>query len=357
MRVLVVGAGAIGGYFGGRLLEAGRDVTLLVRPRRAAELARTGLVIRSQFGDIDIPVPPMVTADTLREPFDMVLLSCKAYDLDDAISSFAPAVGPGTAILPLLNGMRHLDVIEQRFGAGAALGGQCLISTVMDEQGRIIHLNDTHQLSFGERDGTRSERAAAIKTGFDGARFEARLSDNILQEMWEKWVFISTGAGITCLMRASIGDIVAAGGVDLTVALLDECTAIAADQGFAPRAAAQERSHTMFTTPGSPLTASMLRDVERGNRTELEHVPGDLMRRGKAKSTSFSTPPMSTSRPTKRAGRVRPAPQRPPDQVKRRKSNAARSHRPSRRQIRGISHRRRRRRVHRHDQGAERPEG
>jgi 2-dehydropantoate 2-reductase len=285
MRTLVVGAGAIGGYFGGRLLEAGRDVTFLVRPRRAAQLAQAGLVIKSPAGDFHRQNPPTVQTEQLRASFDLVLLTCKAYDLDDAITSFAPAVGPGTAILPLLNGMRHLDVIEQRFGAGVALGGQCLISTVMDEQGRIIHLNDTHLLSFGERDGTRSERAAAIKTGFDGARFEARLSDSILQEMWEKWVFIATGAGITCLMRASIGDIVAAGGVDLTIALLDQCTAIAADQGFAPRAAAQERSRTMFTTPGSPLTASMLRDIEQCKRTEVEHVLGDLMRRGKAKST------------------------------------------------------------------------
>ena len=128
----MVGAGAIGGYFGGRLLEAGRDVSFLVRSRRAAELARTGLVIRSRLGDFDLSAPPTVTADTLREPFDIVLLSCKAYDLDDAMTSFAPAVGPGTAILPLLNGMRHLDALEARFGAKQVLGGQCLISSALD---------------------------------------------------------------------------------------------------------------------------------------------------------------------------------------------------------------------------------
>jgi 2-dehydropantoate 2-reductase len=116
MRVLVVGAGAIGGYFGGRLLEAGRDVTFLVRPRRAAELAQTGLVIRSKLGDMNLPAPPTVTSDTLRQAFDLVILSCKAYDLDDAMTSFAPAVGPETVILPLLNGMRHLDALEARFG-------------------------------------------------------------------------------------------------------------------------------------------------------------------------------------------------------------------------------------------------
>jgi ketopantoate reductase len=120
------------------------------------------LVIKSLVGDFHRANPPTIQAEQLREPFDLVLLSCKAYDLDDAIRSFAPAVGPGTAILPLLNGMRHIDVLEQRFGAKAVLGGQCLISSVMDEQGRIVHLNDTHIPAFGERDGTRSPRATAI---------------------------------------------------------------------------------------------------------------------------------------------------------------------------------------------------
>ena len=128
MRILVVGAGAIGGYFGGRLLQAGRDVTFLVRPKRAAELARDGLVIKSPNGDATLKNPPVVQADKLNEKFDVVLLSCKAFDLDDAIKSFAPAVGPQTAIIPLLNGMRHLDVLDENFGKGRVLGGLCGIA-------------------------------------------------------------------------------------------------------------------------------------------------------------------------------------------------------------------------------------
>ncbi len=282
MRILVVGAGAIGGYFGGRLLEAGRDVTFLVRPGRAAKLAETGLVIRSPAGDFDRPNPPTIQASALREPYDLILLSCKAYDLDDAIHSFAPAVGPNTAILPLLNGMRHLERLAQEFGPAPVLGGWCLISTAMDDQGRIMHLNTAHWLCFGERDGSRSPRAAAIEAELSGARFDLRHSRTVLQAMWEKWVFIATGAGITCLMRATIGDIVAAGAADLAIALLDECGAIAAGQGFAPSETSQQHSRSILTTPGSSLTASMLRDIERGGRTEVEHVLGDLMRRGGA---------------------------------------------------------------------------
>ena len=280
MRILVVGAGAIGGYFGGRLLQAGRDVTFLVRPRRNAQLAKTGLVIRSRFGDVNLPAPPTVTADALRQPFDLILLSCKSYDLQSAADSFAPAVGPNTAILPLLNGMGHIDYLAERFGAGAVLGGQCVISVTLDGDGHILHLNDTHGLSFGEQNGATSSRVEAIASTFSGANFESRLSKTILQEMWEKWVLIATMAGSNCLMRAAVGDIVAAGAENLSLALLDECAGIATAQNFAPSAAAMARNRGMLTMPGSTFAASMLRDIERGAPTEADHILGDLIRRG-----------------------------------------------------------------------------
>src|SRR5579862_1818454 len=282
MRILVVGAGAIGGYFGGRLLAAGRDVTFLVRPRRQAQLAKTGLVIRSRFGDVSLPSPPTVTADALRAPFDLILLSCKSYDLQSAADSFAPAVGPNTAILPLLNGMGHMEDLGGRFGAGAVLGGQCVISVTLDGDGHILHLNDTHGLSFGEQNGEISPRAEAIASTFSGANFESRLSKMILHEMWEKWVLIATMAGSNCLMRAAVGDIVAAGAENLSLALLDECASIATSRGFAPSAAAMTRNRGMLTMPGSTFAASMLRDIERGAPTEADHILGDLIRRGDA---------------------------------------------------------------------------
>jgi 2-dehydropantoate 2-reductase len=278
MRILVVGAGAIGGYFGGRLLQAGRDVTFLVRPRRAEQLARTGLAIRSPSGNADLPAPT-VQADGLRQHYDLILLSCKAYDLQDAMQSFAPAVGPNTVILPLLNGMRHLDLLEARFGGKAVLGGWCAISTTLDPEGRVLHLSDMQSLSYGERDSTTTERVQAIASAFAGAKFEARASSAILQEMWEKWVLIASVAGITCLMRSAIGDIVAAGAADLATSLFEECAAIAVEQGFPPSAASTQRTRAMLTAAGSGFTASMLRDVERDARTEVEHVLGDLLRR------------------------------------------------------------------------------
>src|SRR5215218_9531998 len=197
MRVLIVGAGAIGGYFGGRMLQAGRDITFLVRPRRASELAAAGLVIKSPDGDVTLKDPPVVQADTIKDKFDVVLLSCKAYDLDDAIKSFAPAVGERTAIIPLLNGMLHLDVLDGKFGAGRVLGGLCAIAVTLNDAREVVQLAPMQSLNFGERDGKMSDRVRAIAEVFASGNFGAVASDHIMQDMWEKWVFLASLAAST----------------------------------------------------------------------------------------------------------------------------------------------------------------
>ena len=281
MRMLIIGAGGIGGYFGGRLLQAGRDVTFLVRPARAQRLAETGLLLQSPMGDATLPQPPTVLAETLREPFDLVLVSCKAYDLPSAMDAFAPAVGPGTAILPLLNGMAHLDALDARFGAERVLGGLCMISSALDAQGRVLHFNTLHGLTFGERSGQRTPRAEAIEAALSGATFDLRHSGTILQDLWEKWVFIATVAGITCLMRATLGEIVRAGAGDLSQQLLDECAGIAARQGFPPSEGFLQRTRAMLADAASPVTASLMRDLDNGGAVEADQILGDLFRRAK----------------------------------------------------------------------------
>src|ERR1019366_10531456 len=203
MRILVVGAGAIGGYFGGRMLASGSDVTFLVRPRRAAELADAGLVIKSPNGDVTLKKPPALQADKLSGKFDVALLSCKAFDLDDAIRSFAPAVGPQTAIIPLLNGMLHLDVLDGKFGSERVLGGLCTIAVTLNEQREVVHLQPMQSFTFGERDGKMSDRVRAIAEIMARGKFGSVASEHIIQEMWEKWVFLASLAAATCLMRSS----------------------------------------------------------------------------------------------------------------------------------------------------------
>lgn len=284
MRVLVVGAGATGGYFGARLAETGRDVTFLVRPARAEKLAAAGLVVKSPVGDIHIAKPATVTAADLkegsREGFDLVLLSCKAYDLDGALADVAPAVGEGTAVLPILNGMRHLDILDARFGRERVLGGSCSIVATLGSAGEIRQMNELHTLTYGERDGTRSARILAVEALMEGVRFQPRFSEVIGLEMWEKWAFLATLAGSTCLMRATIGDIVGApGGRAFLEGLYEECIAIATANGAVPREKPVRTGRGILTAEGSAFTASMLRDIEGGGRIEADHIVGDLIAR------------------------------------------------------------------------------
>lgn len=281
MRILIVGAGGIGGYFGGRLAAAGRDVTFLVRPKRAAVLLSNGLSIRSPFGDLHVARPQLVTADQINAFFDLVVLSCKAYDLEDAIQSFAPAVGPQTAILPLLNGVAHLAVLEERFGSAAVLGGTCFVSSTVAADGAILHMNDTHRLTFGERQGGATPSVEAIAGQLSGAGFDVLLSDDVMQEMWNKWVFIASSAGMTCLMRSSIGDYIAAGAGPLVLQLVDECAAVAAAAGYAPSAAALDSVRSYVTQAGSAISTSMLRDIESNSAIEADQIIGAMLERAR----------------------------------------------------------------------------
>jgi 2-dehydropantoate 2-reductase len=254
-----------------------------VRERRATELAAAGLVIKSPLGDVTLKNPPTVQADQLREKFDVVLLSCKAFDLDDAIGSFAPAVGPNTAILPLLNGMRHLDTLDAKFGRERVLGGLCAIAVTLNEKREVVHLQPLQSLTFGERDGKSSDRVRAIAEVMEKGNFGSKTSDDVIQDMWEKWVFLASLAASTCLMRASVGHILAApGGKDFVLGMLDECSAIATAEGYAPRTAFLERTRGMLTAEGSPMTASMFRDIKAGAPVEADHVIGDLVARADA---------------------------------------------------------------------------
>jgi 2-dehydropantoate 2-reductase len=283
MRILVVGAGAIGGYFGGRLLQAGQDITFLVRAKRAAELAGAGLVIKSPAGDVTLKNPPTVQADKLNEKFDVVLLSCKAFDLEDAIKSFAPAVGPNTSIIPLLNGMSHLDALDRKFGRERVLGGLCAIAVTLNEKREVVQLAPMQSLGFGERDNKMSDRIKAIAEVFAKGNCGAAPSEHVMQDMWEKWVFLASLAASTCLMRTSVGNILAvSGGKDFLLGMLDEASAVATAEGFAPAGPFFQRTRGILTTEGSPMTASMFRDVRAGLPVEADHVIGDLVARADA---------------------------------------------------------------------------
>ena len=284
MRILVIGAGAVGGYFGGRLAAAGRDVTFLVRAARAEQLRRSGLKIFDPHGDVSVQ-PKLLLAEELKarpETFDLIVVSTKAYALEGAMEDFAPAVGGATVILPLLNGLRHLEALDARFGAEKVVGGFTYIVADMDAEGGVHSMTQLHDLSFGERDKAVTARIQAIDETLRGAGFDAYLKPDILAAMWQKWALLAAMGAITCLMRGSIGAVVAApGGKETALAIIAECVAMATANGYAPEAAALAMMTERLTAAGSPLTASMYRDMQRGSRVEADHILGDLLERGR----------------------------------------------------------------------------
>ena len=282
MRILIVGAGAVGGYFGGRLAEAGCDVTFLVRPTRAKQLGQDGLRIISPHGDAVLTLK-LVSAEEIGTPYDLVFLSVKAYALEAAMNDFAAAVGQETMIFPVLNGMRHIDLLTKRFGEHAVIGGVCQVASEIDDAGRVVQLADFQQLVYGERNGETTPRLQALDATLQGGGFDARLSTDIMQAMWEKWVQLASLGAITCLMRGTIGQITAVpGGPDLSLKVLDESAAVATACGHQPSEALLARHAAAMTEPGSPLTSSMYRDLRKGAPVEADHILGDLIGRGDA---------------------------------------------------------------------------
>jgi len=289
VKTLILGAGAIGGYIGGRLQQSGADVTFLVRPGRRDALARNGLVIKSPKGDVTQKVKTVLKGSD-GGPYDIVMLTNKAYDLDSAIEAIAPAVGPSTAIMPLLNGMNHIDVLEAKFGAGRVVGGVARIGVALSPEGEVRHTSPFAAFSFGERDGKPARPAlvdlgAAIKkAGLDGG-----VHANIVQDLWDKWVFLCTLAALCCLMRGTSGDILAAAeGQAIVEETLEECRKVASASGHDPTAQGLGFARQSLTQKGSLFAASMLHDLEKGSMVEADHVVGDMIARGK--KTGVATP-------------------------------------------------------------------
>ena len=284
MRILMLGAGGVGGYFGGRLAEAGLDVSFLVRPRRRAQLAEKGLIVKSSFGDIAMPVTAIGPED-IDAPFDLVLLSCKAYDLDDAMDSIAPAMGPDSAVLTLINGLRQVEVLQARFGKNSVLGGLCFVGASLDPATGVIgHFGPAHRIPFGELDGSVTPRAEAVGALNDKVKFDLELRADIVPAMWDKCAGQGSLSSANVLTRSVVGDITAVpSGRAFLEAVLAEGQSVCAAYGYPMSQTTTDFYVKLFDTPGSPFATSMLRDVEDGKPTEGAHIVGDLVDRAEAK--------------------------------------------------------------------------
>ncbi|WP_137992111.1 ketopantoate reductase family protein [Streptomyces vilmorinianum] len=282
MKILVVGAGATGGYFGALLARSGQDVTFLVRPRRAEVLRERGLRVTGRGEEWSLE-PRLLTADALTTPYDLVLLSVKATALEQAIEDIGPAVGPDTAIVPLLNGLAHMDALNARFGSGSVLGGVAKVVTTLGDEGDIVRLAPIAHLTIGEQDGSRSPRVEKIRAVLSEAGIDALVPEDVLTSMWHKWVFITTFGAVTSLMRGTVGEVNAVpGGADLGPAVLAEAAAVSAAAGRPVPESERTTTLDIVTATGSSMVPSLYRDLVAGRPTEVEHLFGDLVARARA---------------------------------------------------------------------------
>jgi 2-dehydropantoate 2-reductase len=282
MKILVLGAGGVGGYYGGRLAENGADVTFLVREKRRAQLEREGLRIESVYGNASIRVRS-TDFEHLRAEYDLVILACKAYDLASAIEAVGMGLSSSGCVLPLLNGIAHMETLSQRFGGQRVLGGLAKIAATLTPDGVVRHINDWKSVTFGEQDGAMTERVKVLAAAFPPVSVEARAVDDILQQMWEKLVHIAAAAAMTCLMRASVGEIVRTpSGASLLRDMLDLNAEVAARNGHRPSEEFMEHYGKLFSDSQSGYTTSMLRDIEAGKRTECDHVIGFMLEKARA---------------------------------------------------------------------------
>ncbi len=285
LRFLVLGAGGVGGYFGARLTEGGVDTTFLVRGPRRDRLNEGGIRIHSDFfDDAEVPSVKAVTAEELDAPFDVILLTCKAYQLDAAMDTIAPAVGPDTSILPVLNGMKQIDLLQARFGEERVLGGTTYIGARLDaETGDIFHFGDFHRIAFGEVAGGSSARVEAIMALNDQVKFDFDLTEDISQVMWDKFAMLCAMSSVNTLTRGTVGEILdTPSGHDFLMAALAECRDTANALGHTVTDKTIALYEKMFSTEGSKFASSMLRDVLAGRRTEGDHIIGDMVDRAKA---------------------------------------------------------------------------
>ncbi|VVE49639.1 ketopantoate reductase family protein [Pandoraea anhela] len=280
MKILVLGAGAIGGYYGARLAQAGANVTYLVREKRAEVLAKQGLTIRSELGDVQQSVATVVGRDVTPE-YDLILLASRTYDLDSAIESIAPAMGERTVILPFLNGMSVYERLDATFGRHRVMGGVSYIATTLLPSGEILHQGSGDNVIVGARTQAMRPLAQDVYDLFAQSRGTRALSEQIEQALWSKWIAVSCAGIMTCLMRGNVGQIMATrDGEALMRRTMSEGRAIAQAEGYPIPEAAVKQMEALLLAPKSTWASSMARDIASGaKRLEADAIVGDLVTR------------------------------------------------------------------------------
>lgn len=285
MKFLILGAGALGGYYGGLLQKGGADVTFLVRPPKADQLRNDGIRIKLEDSYYNAPVK-ITTSNTIDEEFDVIFLTCKAYDLEASIKSITPAVGSRSAVLPILNGVNHIDILIEHFGTDRVLAGVTQFLVNQDRDGTIrptLHGSGGQKTILGEIRGGGSKRCDGILEAMKINMPDTSISNNILKEIWAKLSGAGPSFAVASLLQARAGQVAnTTTSVSVVENIFNESSAICSAEGYpASKDMKDIIVNDLWGKKGSNYGPSILADIENGRKTEGDHVIADLVRRGK----------------------------------------------------------------------------
>lgn len=287
MKVLILGIGGLGGFFGAHLQKTNCDVTFLVTDKTKKLVSETGIKILSDFGNFKIN-PILITKKSLKINYDVIIISCKAYHLDEAIADLKPTQ-KNAIIIPLLNGQAHISKLEKAFKRENVFGGVAHVSSNTTSPGEIKHVGKIKRLTFGSRYEANKNIANEFYQLCRKADFQTMLSDNIDQDIWEKWIFIATIAGSTTLFQTSIDNISKKPNGKIFIQnLWNECINISKENGYELRAEAKSLHEDLLFKSDVPFKASMLVDMEKKLMTEHEHIFFEFIKLGKKKKLNTS---------------------------------------------------------------------
>lgn len=285
MKIAMMGSGGVGGFFGGRLVKAGFDVSFIARGAHLAAMREHGLTIENPpQGDIQIPKVSATDDPASIGTADLVILSVKLWDTEAAVQQMRPLVGPDTAVLSLQNGVTKDDILRREFGAQAVMGGVCYVATRIARPGVILQTGTMQRIVVGEYDGSKSPRAVELHAALARSGVTAELSDDVRRSIWEKYVFLVGMSAATASMRKTLGPI--RGNPQTRAFLLDlmrETVAVGRAHGVALPADYAETRLAFADSLPETMTTSMHHDLESGGRLELAWLSGGVVKLGAEK--------------------------------------------------------------------------
>lgn len=288
MKIAIIGAGALGAYFGLRWLEAGNDVTFVVRKRRAVQMEENGIHIQSPHGDFTVERPDTVEDINELEDVDLIIVAVKGYHLEGTLPPLRRLTAKGAKVLPVLNGMEHVSILQKELGEEAVLGGLSYIISTLDDMGHVIHSSDFHDIVFGPLHPSQENVCEKLALASEQANMNCKWSSAIQKDMWNKYMFINAFSGITTAANLPIGKVREQPDTfSIAEKILQEMKQLANEYHIELTDRHVGKAVDQLKGLGDEATSSMHQDRRKGLTLEVDHLHGGALRMAEKKGVSL----------------------------------------------------------------------